>query len=252
MSEQDKSKIASLQDDHDPDISEVYRQSAQDLPPASLDDQILRAAHAAVTPQEEAPIKSKPRRQWPLLGALAASVLVAVLAVKLLPYSVRSPSPEMKERATSKKPAVDSVAPKSAAPARSTGIGSMQGVPSGLPEQRVQDDEVGLNRAEQPARAAEPYGSASDLQNSHDATPSGAATLMPDETDADASSTRNKEFNKIVELWETGNIEEAIKRFAAFQKQFPDYTPNPQDEAVYQTLQSELRSQPLPEDKDAD
>lgn len=251
MSEQDKAKIAALQDDHDPDISALYRQSAQELPPAALDDQILRAAHAAVTTQEAASITPKPRRPWPLLGGLAASVLVAVLAVKLLPYSIRSLSPEMKERAARDQP-IDGLAPKSAAPMPSIDSGTVQATPEALPEKRMPKDEDSLSRAQPPFRSEAFEADRPALQDNRGSDQSDVAILPTDEADTDTSVLRDEEFSKIAALWKSGYIEEAIKRFASFQKRFSDYTPTPHDEAVFQLLQSEVRNQPLPQEKDGD
>lgn len=222
MSEQDKSKIASLQDDHDPDISTLYRQSAQDMPPASLDDQILRAAHAAVTTQEEAPITPKPHRRWPWLGGLAASVLVAVLAVKLLPYSLRSPAPAMHEADSLEGWAADRLAPKAVTPSVPENYDT--GVPAGLPEKRLLKDETSTSRALEQSRASESAAPSTGLQGQIE---TGIAT-----------QNRDNEFINIVMLWERGDTTEALKRFEIFQKAYPGYLPHPRHQDTFQALQS--------------
>lgn len=240
MTEQDKSKIASLLDDHDPAISSLYRESAQDMPPTSLDDKILRAAHAAATSQEETPVIHKPRRPWPLLGGLAASVLVAVLAVKLLPHSLQSP-PASKERAALGSSEADRLAPKTASPPSAAVSEPMPASPIAMPEKRIQQDTATLNLADELETKAErksATGMAADRAES--ATPS-AAPEMPEQMGIAASISPDQEFNSIAALWKTGNTAEAIALFEVFQNQHPDYTPSSTDLPVFQALKLALK-----------
>jgi hypothetical protein len=251
MTEQDKSKIASLLDDHDPAISSLYRDSAQDMPPTSLDDKILRAAHAAAASQEEAPIIQKPRRPWPLLGGLAASVLVAVLAVNLLPHSLQSP-PALKERATVGTSEADRLAPKSASPPSAAVSEPMPASPIAAPEKRIQQDVATENLADElETKAERKFATGMAADRAETSMPS-AAPDMPEEMGTAASISRDQEFNSIAALWKTGNTAEAIALFETFQKQHPDYTPSSTDLPVFQALQSALETKIQPYEEDVE
>lgn len=251
MTEQDKSKIASLLDDHDPAISSLYRESSQDMPPTSLDDKILRAAHAAAASQDEAPIIQKPRRPWPLLGGLAASVLVAVLAVKLLPHSLQSP-PALKERATIGTSEADSLAPKSASPPSAAVSESMPASPIAAPEKRIQQDAATANLADELETKAERKFATGMAADRAETSMSSVATELPKEMDVESSSLRDQEFNSIAALWKTGNTPEAVALFETFQKQHPDYTPSSTDLPVFQALQSALETKIQPYEEDVE
>ncbi len=241
MTEQDKSKIASLLDDHDPAISSLYRESAQGMPPTSLDDQILRAAHAAVATQEETPTTHKPRRPWPLLGGLAASVLVAVLAVKLLPHSIQSPPSVLEERPMLGSSEADSLSPKSAALPTDTARAFQPSSPAAALEKPLQQEAPTLNLADESAAKAERKSTAGMAADRAENVTPGIATEAPKEMGAESSNIRDDEFNSIVALWKAGKTTEATARFEAFQKQYPDYTPDETNLDVFQALQSELK-----------
>lgn len=242
MTEQDKSKIASLLDDHDPAISSLYQQSAQDMPPTSLDDKIVQAAHAAVTTPEATPITHKTRRQWPLLGGLAAGVLVAVLAVRLLPHSLQSPAPVMKERTAVGTSETDRLASKSVTPPTAPVSEPMPVSPTMAPEIRIQQDAATLNLSDEREKKAERTFTAGAAADRAEVSMSETATESPEEKPSPTSLDRDDEFNRIVTLWNAGNTVEAVTRFEVFQKQFPDFTPNDDDLPVFQAMESIVES----------
>jgi len=241
MSEQDNSKVTSLLDDHDPAISSLYRESAQDMPPSTLDDKILKAAHAALNTPQDAPAVQKSSRQWPLLGGIAASVLVAVLAVKLLPYSLQSPAPDMKERASLETSAADSVAQQSSEPPAAAISRSLPGSPSVMAEKRIQQEAATANLTDEQEIKAE-RGITTGMAADRTELSKSVATEMSEEVDAEITNVRDEEFNRIVALWKAGNTAEATARFESFRKQYPDYTPSSADLPVFKALQSALRN----------
>ena len=245
MTEQDKPKVASLLDDHDPAISSLYRESAQDIPPTSLDDKIILAAHAAVNAQQDAPVTHKTRRSWPLLGGLAASVLVAVLAVKLLPYSLQSPAPVMKERTAAGTSETDRLASKSVTPPAASVSAPMPVSPTMVPEIQIQQDAATLNQSDEQEKKAERTFAAGAAADRAEVSMSEAATESPAEKPSPALLDRDNEFNRIVTLWNAGNTVEAIARFEVFQKQYPDFTPNDADLPVFQAIESIVKSTTL-------
>lgn len=237
MSEQEKSRIASLQDDQDADISALYRQSAQELPPVALDDQILSAAHAAVTPQQAATITPKPRRSWSLLGGLAAGVLVTVVAVKSLPYSLRSPIPAKQQPGLSEGRHADSLSPKGAAPFVSEDYETSD--PAARPEKHLLTDQTSVSRGPQQSRALERAASKPELQE-HIEAEQANTTQQSNETDSALMIARDKEFLNIVMLWNIGDIPAALKRFQIFQEAYPGYLPHPRYQDTLQALRSAL------------
>lgn len=241
MSEQDKSKVTSLLDDHDPAISSLYRESAQDMPPGTLDDKILKAAHAALNAPQDAPVAQKASRRWPLLGGIAASVLVGVLAVKLLPYSLQSPEPDMKERASLGTSEADSVAQKSSEPPAATISHSLPSSPSVMAEKHIEQDAATANLADERETKAE-RGITTGMATDRAELSKSVATEMSEEMDAEITKVRDEEFNRIVALWKAGNTAEATVRFETFFKQHPDFTPREPDLPIFQRLKSALES----------
>jgi hypothetical protein len=239
MSEQDNSKVTSLLDDHDPAISSLYRESAQDMPPSTLDDKILKAAHAALNAPHDAPAVQKSSRRWPLLGGLAASVLVGVLAVKLLPYSLQSPAPDMKERSSIGSLEADSLTQKPFEPPAAAISQSLPSSPSAMAEKRIQQDAATAYQADERETKAE-RGITSGMATDRAELSKSVATELPEEMDAETTSVRDEEFIRIVALWKAGNTAEATARFESFRKQYPDYTPSSADQPVFQALQSAL------------
>lgn len=240
MSEQDKSKVTSLLDDHDPAISSLYRESAQDMPPGTLDDKILKAAHAALNIPQDAPVVQKASRRWPLLGGLAASVLVGVLAVKLLPYSLQSPESDMKERASLGTSEADRLAQKPFEPPAAAISQSLPSSPSVMAEKRIEQDAATPNLADERETKAE-RGITAGMAADRAELSKSVSTEMSEKMDAETTSVRDEEFNRIVALWKAGNTAEATARFESFRKQYPDYTPSSADLPVFQALQSALQ-----------
>lgn len=270
----DKTKPASLLDDHDPAISALYRDSAQEMPPPLLDAKITQAAHAAVSEQETAPVPPKSSRQWQWLGGLAASVVVVLLAVELLPQALRSPLPTTasvpapastqpsKERPAPEDARVETQAARAPAsadgeampdlPAAPLARGMLQEntAPQISPAQRMlaqppaeMRDEMRdamQDRAEDTFKKTEAAPAAPTEPDHAETTLSGLAGATSDTLVMETPESPDAEFERIAALWKHDNPQEAIERFAAFRKRYPDYTPDVEHLEFFKALQAEL------------
>ena len=285
--DQDQSNVVPLREVQDKSLSELYRHSATEQPSAALDARILQAAHGTVGTDNHKPMHARPR--WlPLASGLAASVLVAVLVVQLLPLSQTTqerPRPSVAERTNTQEQArvsealeqhdlLGSAAPASTAPRqRSAQPSSLQPTrqaeaklapevapppPPESPPETLQ--ETRQLRSVQPAYAPKKEAAAAaPMEQSGVADALTADRLAeqdaltppsrePQKVGNNGNDPRNAEFRDIAKLWLEGRQEEAVLRFHLFRKSYPDYRAPDSERVVYAALVAALKQQ-IPEDE---
>lgn len=202
----------------DPQITRLYRETRDAEPPDWLDQRILLAAQAALEEQQQPaaaiPLpKPRPRRMWRLPLTLAATVMLAVGLIRLLPpVDLMSGMPtvlqEEKAAQVRSSAAADKVTPL-AESAKSRG------------KQR--------NQPSAPAAAAPgaPVMESRQQQLSPTLSVQGDQPLAGDEQATTEADNQAKWLAEIAELRRQGRHAEAEASLAAFRRHYPNAAAEP-------------------------
>lgn len=130
-----------MTDSRDSRISELYRQSSQEMPPARLDHAVLDMARKSVRRRVLSPFGD----HWIAAGATVTVVMLSVLLLLTLPRPPHSPTPAIDPQALSRdtpsRLQEETVQLKDSMSERVTGAAPVQKVPA-APESRFDDAEL--------------------------------------------------------------------------------------------------------------
>ena len=184
-------------------ISDLYRQSASEQPPAHVDEAILAASRKAVSPKRSvAPFSGR----WQLPVSLAAVVVVAVLLVPLL----------QQESSESELPVPAAVSP------RDTAVSA----PPALMRQNVAEPKKRKARLEKDTAPAREESEKLEAVLAEDALSVGQARS------AFVAEAPDQWLKRIEVLIEKGNEQAAVAELREFVRQNPEYPLPPELEAL--------------------
>lgn len=190
----------------DPELSALYQATPKVEPPAALDERILSAARAAVTPR---PAPAIPRfrtfRFWAAPVALAATLILAVGLTPLL-YQASQPSP-----------ALDMQTPPAVKPAAEADAANRQ-------ELKAADRALPAAPAAAPAAPQPSFSPAPMEQRKADSLQSAPASVK-EEAAQPRQAPRSPEawLAEIAKLRQQGRMAEAEASLAEFRRRYPDY-----------------------------
>lgn len=234
----DDPKVTPLGDRHDPKLSALYRMTPRDEPPGALDDRILAAARAAA----ETPERQTRPRWLPVAGGLAASLLVAVLVVQLLPQSqepavvaskeesVKAPASQraLEQGQLNSRALNDAVVPSPPAPA------AKRSTSAGAPALRSADEPRRETTA--PGRIDRPRAPQRMENDAEERAAVGGAASPMEADPIQMPTARDEAFQEIVRLWKAGEKDAATERYRAFRDRYPEFTPRAHDRALVEEL----------------
>lgn len=240
----------------------LYRQLADEQPPAALDERILEAAREAARGSREQPSGAAPfSTNWYHFASLAAVLVMCVGVVSLLVDEAGRPLLDRGDRFSEEMLRIEKQ------PGSRESRGAMRGAPPQRPAQKTLESPTaealaapkanapGAARPDMPAEKAEAPAPAAMLQGSvkrplgstsgalprspagEDQTPrrqaadattaSAAAALDKDQTEAGAAAPGRRDpqtwLRQIRDLRDAGRWREADESLAAFRKAYPDY-----------------------------